>query len=206
VNSLNGYPARGVDVSPSHHPLSCFGVPCPMNLDLRDGLFDLAKVVRRKLDAHRAEVLREPMALRRSGDRHDPGLLRQQPREAICAGVAPSRSAKDFSHSTNATLAFLFSSVKRGTTLRKSVASNVVVSSIFPVKKPLPSGLNGTKPMLSSSSVGRISRSASTTSRMCVGRLSRPACFPFSMRKPNFVAMTTARELARAPRRRPLRS
>ena len=39
--------------------------------------------------------------------------------------------------------------------------SKVVVSSIAPVRKPLPSGLNGTKPMPSSSSVGRISASGS---------------------------------------------
>ena len=39
--------------------------------------------------------------------------------------------------------------------------SKVVVSSIFPVRKPLPSGLNGTKPIPSSSSVGRISSSGS---------------------------------------------
>ena len=33
--------------------------------------------------------------------------------------------------------------VKRGTASRKSVPSNVVVSSILPVRKPFPSGLNG---------------------------------------------------------------
>ena len=53
------------------------------------------------------------------------------------------------------------SGVKRGTMLRKSVLSKVVFSSILPVRKPLPSGLNGTKPIPSSSSVGRISASGS---------------------------------------------
>ena len=38
--------------------------------------------------------------------------------------------------------------------LRKSVLSNFVSSSILPVRKPLPSGLKGTKPIPSSSSVG----------------------------------------------------
>jgi hypothetical protein len=42
--------------------------------------------------------------------------------------------------------------VKRGTMLRKSLLSNCVCSSIAPVRKPLPSGLNGTSPMPSSSS------------------------------------------------------
>ena len=50
---------------------------------------------------------------------------------------------------------------KRGTMLRKSLLSKVVVSSIVPVRKPLPSGLKGTKPMPSSSSVGSISCSGS---------------------------------------------
>ena len=41
--------------------------------------------------------------------------------------------------------------------LRKSELSNVVFSSIFPVRKPLPKGLNGTKPIPSSSRVGSTS-------------------------------------------------
>ena len=45
--------------------------------------------------------------------------------------------------------------MKRGTTFRKSVLSKVVLSSIFPVRNPLPSGLNGTNPMPSSSSAGK---------------------------------------------------
>ena len=39
--------------------------------------------------------------------------------------------------------------------------SNCVVSSIFPVRKPWPSGLHGTKPMPSSSQVGSTSGSGS---------------------------------------------
>jgi hypothetical protein len=66
---------------------------------------------------------------------------------AICAGVAFFRSANFVSHSTNVRFAFRFSAVKRGTTLRKSELSNVVVSSIFPVRKPLPRGLKGTNPI-----------------------------------------------------------
>ena len=55
----------------------------------------------------------------------------------------------------------LASGVKRGTMLRKSVLSNLVLSSIAPVRKPLPRGLNGTKPIPSPSSAGRISCSGS---------------------------------------------
>jgi len=63
--------------------------------------------------------------------------------------------------STSAWLAFRASGVKRGTVLRKSVLSKVVFSSILPVRKPLPRGLKGTKPMPRPSSVGIISASGS---------------------------------------------
>src|SRR2546422_6233517 len=43
--------------------------------------------------------------------------------------------------------------------LRKSELSNVVFSSIVPVRKPLPRGLNGTNPIPSSSRVGSSSSS-----------------------------------------------
>jgi hypothetical protein len=57
-------------------------------------------------------------------------------------------------------LALIASGEKRGTTERKSELSNYVFSFILPVRKPAPSGLKGTKPMPSSSTVGRISASA----------------------------------------------
>ncbi|MNJ79594.1 hypothetical protein D3C77_776650 [compost metagenome] len=60
---------------------------------------------------------------------------------------------------TRVEFALRASGVKRGTLLRKSVGSNFVFSSILPVRKPAPSGLKGTKPILSSSSVGSNSRS-----------------------------------------------
>src|SRR5258706_2412233 len=63
--------------------------------------------------------------------------------------------------STMAWFAFRASGVKRGTLLRKSELSNLVLSSIFPVRKPLPSGLKGTKPIPSSSRVGITSASGS---------------------------------------------
>jgi hypothetical protein len=60
---------------------------------------------------------------------------------------------------TRARLAFNASGAKRGTWVRKSEESNWVFASILPVRKPAPSGLKGTKPMPSSSRVGRISDS-----------------------------------------------
>src|SRR5215203_4746563 len=65
------------------------------------------------------------------------------------------------SRSTMPWFACRASGVKRGMLLRISLLSNVVVSSILPVRKPLPNGLKGTKPMSSSSSSGRISASGS---------------------------------------------
>ena len=65
------------------------------------------------------------------------------------------------SRSTNARFAFRASASKRGMVLRKSELSNVVFSSIFPVRNPLPSGLKGTKPIPSASKVGMISASGS---------------------------------------------
>jgi hypothetical protein len=65
--------------------------------------------------------------------------------KATCAGVAFFRAAISPSKSTSAWFALRASADKRGTMLRKSVLSKVVFSSILPVRKPLPSGLKGTK-------------------------------------------------------------
>src|SRR5580765_4734922 len=78
---------------------------------------------------------------------------------ATCAGVACLRSAPVLIKSTRAAFALRASAEKRGTLLRKSDGSNFVCSSIFPVRNPAPSGLNGTKPMPSSSSSGSSSTS-----------------------------------------------
>src|SRR5207244_10875319 len=53
----------------------------------------------------------------------------------------------------------LASGVKRGIVLRMSLSVNAVFSSILPVRKPLPSGLKGTKPIPSSSQAGSTSSS-----------------------------------------------
>src|SRR5208283_2907230 len=59
---------------------------------------------------------------------------------AICADVAFFCPAMLPSTSTRAWFAFRFSSLKRGTMLRKSVLSNFVLSLIAPVRKPFPNG------------------------------------------------------------------
>ena len=119
-----------------------------------------------ELDVGRADVLLETMPLGRTRDRHDPRLLGEQPRERhlsgrrlLAFGDGPA-AAPPTPGSPSGSPA-----EKRGTVLRKSPLSNVVVSSIRPVRKPLPSGLKGTKPMPSSSSVGSTSRSGSRCQR-----------------------------------------
>ncbi len=141
--------------------LQCFGVPRSFDLDLCGGTLNLTQIVGRQFNGHGADVLFQPVQLRGAGNGHDPRLLRQQPGQRdlrrcrlLLRGDPPSRS-------TRAWFALRASGVKRGTMLRKSDLSNVVFSLILPVRKPFPSGLKGTKPMPSSSSVGSTSSSGS---------------------------------------------
>src|SRR5688572_13634997 len=85
------------------------------------------------------------------------GFFARSHAKAIWAGVAAFSEAIDPKTSTRDWFAFRASTVKRGTLLRKSVLSKEVLSSILPVRNPLPSGLNGTKPIPSSASVGMMS-------------------------------------------------
>jgi hypothetical protein len=71
---------------------------------------------------------------------------------AICAGVAFLRSAVAASKSMIGRLALRASGVKRGMRLRRSSLANEVFCVMVPVRKPLPSGLYGTKLIPSSSS------------------------------------------------------
>ena len=106
------------------------------------------------------------MQLGGTGDRDAPRLLGEQPREGDCAGVTPLLAATDFTRSTIAALCSKASAVKRGMVLRMSLpASKVVDALTVPVRKPLPSGLNGTKPMPSSSQAGSTSSSGRNPNR-----------------------------------------
>jgi hypothetical protein len=57
------------------------GVAVADDLDLVQGLADLAKVLGRQLHVGRRHVLLQASHLRRTGDGDDPGLLRQEPGE-----------------------------------------------------------------------------------------------------------------------------
>ena len=106
----------------------------PVERDSRGRRVDLPQVVRRELDVRRAEIFFETVQLRGAGDRYDPRPLRQHPSERELRGVTPFRAAIALTRSTTVWFAFRFSGAKRGTV---SLESNVVVSSIFPVRKPL---------------------------------------------------------------------
>jgi hypothetical protein len=157
--------AIAVTALSADHLQQVFGIARTLDFDLRRCAINLAKIVSTEPNPSATEVFLESTPFGGSRNRRDPGFCASSQASAICAGVACFCSANVFNHATNARFAFRFSSVNRGTTLRKSVESNVVLSSIVPVRKPLPRGLKGTNPMPSSCSVGSVSRSGSRHQR-----------------------------------------
>ena len=69
------------------------------------------------------------------------GFCASSQASAIRAGVACLRAAMSASSATSAWFAFRASGVNRGSDARKSELSKLVFSSIFPARKPRPSGL-----------------------------------------------------------------
>ena len=67
--------------STTYQSLQLLGIPRSLHRDLGSTAIDLPKVFRRKLDRRGADVLFQPRGLRRTGDRDDPRLLGEQPRE-----------------------------------------------------------------------------------------------------------------------------
>src|SRR5262249_580087 len=61
-------------------------VAVPLDGDLRGGGIDVPKVVGRKLNRGRGDVLIKAAELRRAGNRDDPRLLRQQPGQGDLRG------------------------------------------------------------------------------------------------------------------------
>jgi hypothetical protein len=111
------------------------------------------------LECSRADVLLQTVQLRGTRNRDDPPLLREQPRKGDLRRRRLLARCDLGEHVDERLIRLRASGVKRGIALRKSVASNFVASLIAPVRNPLPSGLNGTNPMPSSSSVGMTSAS-----------------------------------------------
>jgi hypothetical protein len=118
-----------------------FGVARSLNFDRGGGRFDLVEFVDGQVDLGRSDVLLQALEPARSWDRDDPGLLARSQASAICAGVTPLRAAIVASSLTSAWFACRASGANRGMLVRMSELSNDVVSSIMPVRKPLPRGL-----------------------------------------------------------------
>jgi hypothetical protein len=136
-------------------------IPIPLHRDPGNRALDVAEVVVRQFDAGRPDVLFEAVQLRGTGDGDDPRLLREQPGERDL-GARRSLLVRDLAEHLDQGLIRL--AVLRGEArdgIAEVGASNDVFSSIAPVRKPLPRGLKGTKPMPSSSSVGSTSSSGS---------------------------------------------
>src|SRR5436305_5293967 len=68
------------------HPLRALRVPVPLHRDLGRGAFDVAEIALGELDGGRRDVLLQAMQLRGAGDRHDPGLLGEEPGERDLGG------------------------------------------------------------------------------------------------------------------------
>ena len=102
-------------------------------------VFDLAEVVRREFDVAAREVLLEPVELRRARDRHDPRLLREQPREGDLAGVAPFvRDARRADPRRPGWPRGPPDGEARDGVAEVAARRTSVVSSILPVRNPLP--------------------------------------------------------------------
>ena len=110
-------------------------------------LFDLTEVFGRQFDRGRADVLLDPRQLRAYlGSARSTASERAARQERSGPGWRALRSAMERSRSTMPWFALRASAENLGTMLRKSFGVKVVFSSRAPVRKPLPSGLKGTKP------------------------------------------------------------
>ncbi len=147
---------------PSGELLELFRVSIPSGSDLRGGAIDLPKIVGGGA-RHRP---------RRYFPRGDAASSSPESARSTASGPAatPARSARASPASVPRRRQQIHQRLVRLPSLRREArarccgspcSSNVVVSSILPVRKPLPRGLNGTKPIPSSSSAGRSSSSGS---------------------------------------------
>ena len=127
-----------------------------LDLHLGHGSFDSLEIVGSQLHIDCADVFLQAMQLGCARDRCNPGLLCQKPGDGnlrtgcmlVVGDIAEQLDQR------------LIGLPRLSLEARKHIANvvafaNFVFSLIAPVKKPLPSGLKGTKPMPSSSSVGR---------------------------------------------------
>ena len=119
----------------------------------------------REFDGGGAEIFFESRELGCAGDGHDPRLFGEQPRESDLRrrGFFLLCEFGDYVDERLIGLAVFFA--EAGDDGAEVGAVELVDASILPVRKPLPSGLKGTKPMPSSSSVGMTDCSGSRQKR-----------------------------------------
>ena len=94
MKRVNAPPGRSVQTTPpnqcsrgSVHVLhELLGHPAAVNFDFDEGCFEVLKIRRGEFDVKGAEVLGEVIGVACAGDRDDPRLLRQQPREGDLRG------------------------------------------------------------------------------------------------------------------------
>ena len=152
VFSLRGGPRRPLLWCRSEVGLrfELIGITAAVDLDARRQVVQLAEFGLGEGDVGGGEVLLESVQLGGAGDGHDPRLLGEQPGERNLPGVAPLAAAMALTSSTSARLCSSASPENRGICARRSFSAKVVEVSTVPVRKPLPRGLKGTKPMPSS--------------------------------------------------------
>jgi hypothetical protein len=142
-----------------------FRISGSLKYDPRNRAVDGAKLLGREFDRSCADVFLQAMQLRGARYRHDPRLVREKPGERDL-GRRHFFPGSDFAE-------LIDQGVIRLARLRREAGDDV--AEIGAVERrvlvdrtreeTLPSGLKGTKPMPSSSSVGRISCSGSRQNR-----------------------------------------
>ena len=146
--------------------LECVGVPGAVDRDRCGGSIDVGKVFVGELNVGRTDVLFKAVPLGRPGMGTIHGFWASSHASATCPGVALFAFRMALQHRDQRLVR------RRGSPARSAArccgsrrGRRWSSASMRPVRKPLPSGLNGTKPMPSSSSVGSTSRSGSRCQR-----------------------------------------
>jgi hypothetical protein len=111
----------------------------------------ISRIVGRESGFGSPDVLLESLQLRSARDWNNPRLLRQQPGECDLSRGHVLPSCNLIEQLNQSLIRFSRHWRKARNDVRKSELSNVVFSSIFPVRNPLPRGLKGTNPIPRSS-------------------------------------------------------